>query len=106
MDEQIPQIPTPLPELPSPSASASPGRDGHKPFAWKFFATLVIILLVAAVAYYAISNWSDQNSVVAVPSYTHDSTASWKTYTNSQYGFEFKYPSFANVEPLLYGTRI
>jgi len=64
-----------------------------KHFGPKFIITLVIVLIVAGGAFGAIWWWGSRSSQVAVPSATPDQTADWKTYTNTQYGFEFKYPS-------------
>ena len=62
----------------------------------------VIVLIAAGGGYW----WWQNKAKVAVPvtsqqatpsqSVTADETAGWKTYTDSQYGFSFKYPaSFA-----------
>lgn len=37
----------------------------------------------------------------ACPSVTPDETAGWKTYTNTQYGFEFKYPNELKISSTL-----
>ena len=58
----------------------------------KFAITLVILLLLGVGASYGIWWWGNQNSQVAVLPATPDPTANWKTYTNTQYGFEIKYP--------------
>jgi len=78
----IPQAPIQMPEPIPP-----------KHFGPKFIIALIIVLVVAGGAFGAIWWWGDRNSQVAVPSATPDPTEGWRTYTNIQYGFEFKYPT-------------
>ncbi len=66
----------------------------------KFIVTFVVLLLLGSGAYAGIWWWSNQTSQVAVPSVTPDPTVGWKTYTNTQYGFEFKYPDSIEVKEL------
>jgi len=86
----------------APMDSAGPSQlSGTKHFLNKKFAiTFVILSLLGAGAYAGIWYWQDQQVAQEVvptftprPSTTPDPTADWKTYTNTQYGFEFKYPS-------------
>jgi hypothetical protein len=66
----------------------------HRHFLNKKFAlTFVILALVGVGAYAGIWWWGNQNSKVAVPSATPDPTAGWQTYTNTQFGYSFKYPA-------------
>src|SRR3989344_6658497 len=66
----------------------------------KFAITLVILLLLGTGAYAGIWYWQKQQvTQEAGPTFTPraDVTANWKTYTNTQYGFGFKYPNSLNV---------
>jgi hypothetical protein len=67
---------------------------------------VVIIILAGAVGYFALIKKSEpmaQQSPTPTSTQTKtpvsptpapkDKTANWKTYTNAQYGFEFKYPA-------------
>ncbi len=87
------------PELPSP----------HKHFLnKKFIVTFVILALLGTGAYAGIWYWGNYNSQYGFegtaetftprPSALPDATAGWKTYTNTKYGFEFKYPSDWTLE--------
>lgn len=63
----------------------------------KFAITAIILILIAIIAYAGIWYWQKQQvAQQVVPTVTPrviDETADWKTYTNTQYGFEFRYPS-------------
>ena len=58
---------------------------------------LVTAFALAGIAYAGIWYWQKQsvNALNSVPTFTPrpDPISGWKTYTNTQYGFEFKYPS-------------
>jgi hypothetical protein len=61
---------------------------------------ILIILLVIVILGGGVYLWQQINSISDLASnQTKDQPAGWQTYTNTQYGFEFKYPkSFgANV---------
>ncbi len=56
---------------------------------------LVVVLIVAVVVLAGVlvwQNWIKPAPVVNNQPPASDETANWKTYTNGQYGFEFKYP--------------
>lgn len=98
MDEQISQPQEQLPVQP-------PKHFMNK----KFIITFVILMLLGTGAYAGIWYWQNQQvAQEVVPTFTPraDETAGWKTYTNTQYGFEFKYPSgmVARLVPNLSGT--
>jgi hypothetical protein len=68
----------------------------------KGFASLILIgavvVLLAIGGYFALKA-KQQPPVKQVSTTSATETASWKTYTNNQYGFEFKYPaSWALIE--------
>lgn len=96
---QKPQYQAPMPEIPAPQMEPL-----RKIFTPKFVALIIAIVLIGAGAYGAIWWWGNQNSNPpiggAIPSATPDPTADWKTYTNTQYGFEFKYPSSFSLKSL------
>ncbi len=88
----LPQTPTPFPELPA----------GHRHVLNKKFLELfVLVVLVAAAAYVGVQYWQSQQLVEGeyIPAFTPRSsgstidTSDWKTYTNTKYGFEVKYPN-------------
>ena len=99
---------TPQPEQ---SQYQAPIIPEHKHFLNKKFAiTFVVLLLLGGGAYAGISYWQNQQVVnEVVPTFSSrplatadpNTTADWKTYTNTQYGFEFKYPAdwdlFTNI---------
>ncbi len=91
MDPIIPQSQEPQYQAPTPP----PKHFLNK----KFAITFVILILLGAGAYAGIWYWQNQQVAQEVaptftprPSATADPTADWKTYTNTQYGFEVKYP--------------
>jgi hypothetical protein len=63
----------------------------------EFIGLAIIVLGVTGYYYYQATH-----PKLTVPVPVHhaqtDATANWKTYTNSQYGFEFKYPSNLKVD--------
>ena len=73
-------------------------------------APLIVVLIVAGVlvlgggGYYAVKKYKTpaiqpvvgQNQTSTQP--TQDETVNWKSYTNSQYGFEVKYPPESEVK--------
>lgn len=77
----------------------------HKHFLNKKFAiTMLVLVSLISVAYAGIWYWQKQQLAQEVvptftprPSALADPTANWKTYTNTQYGFEFKYPDNLSV---------
>lgn len=72
--------------------------------AFKFPLALLLIVGLAVAGYFAsayyFTLWPFEVSVMPVPTFTPrpssavkaEDVSSWKTYSNSQYGFEFKYP--------------
>lgn len=83
-----PIIPQPQEQAPIPS----PKHFINK----KFMVTFVILMLFGSGAYAGIWYWGNQQlTQEVVPTFTPriDETADWKIYTNTQYGFEFKYPN-------------
>ena len=67
----------------------------------KFASTFVILILLALGSYAGLLYWQNQIDTQEVPpAFTPraEETADWKTYTNTQYGFEFKYPAGHELE--------
>ncbi|MBP9821888.1 MAG: hypothetical protein KBC81_00340 [Candidatus Pacebacteria bacterium] len=78
--------PVPSPFVPEP----------HRHFLNKKFAiTFGVLILLATGAYAGIWYWQKQQVAVVAPTPTPKTgeTVNWKTYTSTEYGFEFKYPS-------------
>ncbi len=70
-----------------------------------FFISIIILILLAGgtawgILWYQQQSQSaqDQEDVVVFTPRPVDDTANWKTYTNTKYGFEFKYPENSTVE--------
>ncbi len=99
---QPPQVPiTPPQQFPQPATSA-PASGG-----WKMPVAIIVGVLVIAGGAYALMNRAPAFSELtpsmvltrtptATP--TPDPTAGWKTYTNTEYGFEFRYPADRTLE--------
>ena len=87
------------PIIPQPEQPQYQAPIEHKHFLnKKFIITFVILLLLGGGAYAGIWYWQKQQvAQEVVPTFTPrasalpDSTADWKTYTNTRYGFELKY---------------
>ncbi len=60
----------------------------------KGFSSLVTILVALAIVLVGGAVWYFSPQDTKVMYQPLDETANWKTYTNKQYGFEFKYPSY------------
>jgi hypothetical protein len=68
--------------------------------------TLYIVLAIIIIALLAFWYYSSQKTAIQTlvvqntisMATTSDQTANWKTYTNTQYGFEVKYPSSASIQ--------
>jgi len=82
-------VPSPIPD----SISATRNKIGVK--------LLLSIPLIVLIGYFILAytqDWWPWNGLKlspvpsASPTASQDPTAGWKTYTNTQYGFEFKYP--------------
>ena len=89
MDSQLPQTPTPLPELPA--------GHNHLP---KFHGLLATVILVGITAVIGAWFWHNANNVEEyLPAHTPrlQDTSTWKTYRNEDLGFEFKYPPQVEV---------
>src|SRR3989344_3995963 len=81
-------------------------QSPNKNFTPKFVALIIGLLVLGGVAYGGIWYWKKQIMSTPIPTFTprSDSTASWQTYLNEEYGFEFQYPvslkdySFREIE--------
>lgn len=58
---------------------------------------IIFLVLAAAAIVSGIYYWQTANQTFAPLPIHKDATANWKTYTNTQYGFELKYPSEGKV---------
>ena len=89
---------TPQPQEQSYSSVPEPKHFLNK----KFIVTFVVLALLGGGAYAGIWYWGNQQVVEEVaPTFTPrviDETVGWKTYTNTLYGFEFKYPTGWHTE--------
>lgn len=85
-------IASPQPIVPSPIKPKNP-----------FMGLVIIILLLsfAAAGFFAYKNWQLKQQIsqvkptptpIITPSATPDPMANWKTFTNSTWGYSFKYP--------------
>ncbi len=102
--DQVPSVTQPVsPPTTSPDSGTNLGAPAPGPGMSK--KALIIILIsafvLAGISYGGIWYWQNQQVAQEVaPTFTPqpsvsatlDATADWKTYTNTQYGFEFKYP--------------
>lgn len=89
MDYQSFQPNPPAPQMPQQMPPV------QKTFTPKFIGVIVGLLVLGGVAYGGMWYWQKQQVVQeVVPTFTPrvDETANWKTYTNTQYGFEIKHP--------------
>ncbi|MDP1722208.1 MAG: PsbP-related protein [Candidatus Gottesmanbacteria bacterium] len=117
--DTIPISPPPLPSdpsIPSPQIVPPPPTVHHPSKLLWFLAGLTILILGILAGYFATNVLSQSKkpsddattpsqksstnfSQLAVsPTSTIDPTANWKTYTNPNYPFSFKYPSNYTVE--------
>jgi len=79
--------------------------NNQKGFANIVLVVVIVVILVGAVGYFAFVKKSEPIAQQPTPTSTQtktpvsptpipkDETANWKTYTNAQYGFEFRYPN-------------
>ena len=82
----------PAPQFETPPASLDPKKSW---FAMHKVLGVVFLLAAAGAAVAGIYYWQTvRNLPTSYQPIVHkDPTANWKTYTNSQYSFEFKYPN-------------
>src|SRR3989344_1680325 len=82
------------PALPSTSMNSNTLTPGPGMSKKALIIILVLVFILAGVAYGGIWYWQKQSSDIVIPTFTPrpDPTADWQTYTNKEYGFEFKYP--------------
>jgi hypothetical protein len=70
-------------------------------FNWKIILIIVLLVVVAGGLFLYFSKPTNETvpSSSQPPQGETDQTADWQTYTNTQYGFEFKYPTHATTTP-------
>jgi hypothetical protein len=97
MTEPMPQPPT-IPQMKTQESivSPSPKKPCCKPIIWFGIGVIITALIGGGVWFFLNMNNSQPISInpspVASASAILDATAGWKTYTNSDYGFSFRYP--------------
>ncbi len=84
--------PNPAPKFETPPASLDPKKSW---FGMHKVLGIVFLLAAAGAAVAGVYYWQTvRNLPTSYQPIVHkDPTASWRTYTNEQYGFEFKYPN-------------
>ena len=105
---QVPVTPPPIPET-----SKSPNLSERlRPYRWHIAISggIIIALLFGAYSYSkylvqqndeAVTKQAEdaQNKIDEIrQKRAQDATANWQTYTNTQYGFEFKYPDKFDIK--------
>src|SRR6266498_167738 len=88
MDNTFRSQPEPLP--PENPSIIPPSQFNYQ----KFVLVLIALGLFASTYLLLAQNygWWPMSVAISSPSPTPDATSNWQTYTNAQYGFEFKYP--------------
>ncbi|MDP3882772.1 MAG: hypothetical protein Q8Q48_01820 [Candidatus Staskawiczbacteria bacterium] len=71
----------------------------QKGFILPIIIAVVVVALLGGAGYFAWQNYSAPE-VVAPTENTADQTAGWQTYTNTEYGFEIKYPNDFYTNPI------
>ncbi|MDD5750338.1 MAG: PsbP-related protein [Candidatus Pacebacteria bacterium] len=67
---------------------------------------LIVILLVAIAGYFVFMEKTAMPVQISTPvSLTPDEIAFWKTYTNTKYGFEVKYPDYWEIDSSSWETN-
>ena len=82
-------------EFKVPPTDLQPATEKKKSFSGNIVVGMIFLVAVAAAIISGIYYWQvskEANQAREFPIHK-DLTATWKTYTNTQYGFEFKYPS-------------
>lgn len=82
----------------SKAKSLPAGRQGFSPILAVVIVGLVLVAAVGLVVYLQTSEPAQPEQATGIPSQNQDMTAGWQTYTNTEYGFEFKYPKEWTLE--------
>jgi hypothetical protein len=71
----------------------------------KVFIVVLIIIVLITVVIGGIFIWQysvlQNNPTNSLPAVNQQATEDWKTYTNKEYGFEFKYPSELEISQIV-----
>ena len=104
--EEVTQVPQDVP--PTPDTAAPEKKSLFKSFKTPkvnlklILISLVVLALASTAGYFYLQNQKLKSQISATPTplgspepsaEAADPTADWKTYTNTKYGFSFKYPS-------------
>ena len=108
----------PVPQAPIQALVTPPPMESvpRKIFTPKFIGVVALLLVLGAGAYAGIWYWQNQQAAQEiVPTFTPrpsvsvtptPDTSTWKTYTNTQYGFEIKYPNDFEVTKGYYDSSL
>jgi len=83
-------------QIPPEEKFRQPGAYDHTKKNWFALHHLLAYVLFGLLAVAIVAGtyiWQVSQYVQPIDFVKHDPTANWKTYTNSQFGFEFKYPA-------------
>lgn len=87
-----------------PTPPIMPGQKNKIP-SWLGFVAIVIGIVILFGGVFAYQYFSVEPAPVVVQTpQVQSPTAGWKTYTNSQYGFEIKYPQDWTIPESRYGS--
>lgn len=110
VNQQVP--PTQPQAFGSISSSFTPPEQSSPPNWLKWAFVVIFIALLSSVGTYFVLTQTKKQSIPTptivqtpspTPTPTLDKTINWKTYTNTQYKYTFKYPPEYKIDETLYG---